>query len=80
MVYVLVEPSTLYYQVITRSEWMLSLVAELIWAGLPASIRQNVSVPDGGRTPARVSARIPQTAADRCRHEPTTPAVDPRER
>lgn len=29
-VYVLVEPSTHYYQVMTRSEWMPSLVGELI--------------------------------------------------
>ena len=30
VVYVLVEPSTHYYQVMTRSEWMPSLVGELI--------------------------------------------------
>ena len=30
VVYVLVEPSTHYYQVMTRSEWMPSLVGQLI--------------------------------------------------
>jgi hypothetical protein len=30
VVYVLVEPATHYYQVMTRSPWMASLVGELI--------------------------------------------------
>jgi hypothetical protein len=30
VVYVLVEPATHYYRVMTRSEWMPSLVGELI--------------------------------------------------